>query len=75
VSAVPDSLEKVVMYNPISVILTQFRHAVIDQEAPTAGTAIGGLELIAIPLAIVAAIFAIGLWVFTREAPRIAENL
>ena len=75
VSAVPDSVEKIVMYNPIAVVLTQFRHAVIDQDAPTAGTAIGGLELIIIPLAIVAAIFALGWWVFTREAPRIAENL
>lgn len=75
VSAVPDSFEKIVMYNPIAVVLTQFRHAVIDQDAPTAGTAIGGLELIVIPLAIVAAIFALGWWVFTREAPRIAENL
>ena len=28
-----------------------------------------------IPLAVVLATFALGLWVFTREAPRIAEDL
>jgi hypothetical protein len=28
-----------------------------------------------IPIAIVVATFAIGLWVFARETPRIAENL
>jgi hypothetical protein len=28
-----------------------------------------------IPVGIVAAIFAVGFWVFFRETPRIAENL
>jgi hypothetical protein len=28
-----------------------------------------------IPLAVVFGVFALGLWVFMREAPRIAENL
>jgi ABC-2 type transport system permease protein len=75
VSEVPDSVEKLVMYNPIAVVITQFRHAVIDQGAPTAGTAIGGLEYLVVPVTIVVATFLCGLWVFTREAPRIAENL
>jgi ABC-2 type transport system permease protein len=51
------------------------RHALIDAEAPTAAAAIGGSVRLLIPLAIVAAVFVLGLWVFTREAPRIAENL
>jgi ABC-2 type transport system permease protein len=75
VTTAPENLQGVVMFNPIAVVLTQFRHAVIDQDAPSAASAIGGAELILIPLAIVAAIFALGLWVFLREAPRIAENL
>jgi ABC-2 type transport system permease protein len=75
VSAVPNALQDVVMYNPIAVLITQFHHAVIDPEAPSAAAAIGGAELLVFPLAIVAAVFVIGLWVFTREAPRIAENL
>ncbi len=75
ITIVPESVREVVMFNPIAVVLTQWRHAVIDQAAPTAGTAIGGIELLLVPLAIVAAIFALGWWVFTREAPRIAENL
>jgi len=75
ITTVPESFRELVMFNPIAAILTQWRHAVIDQGAPTAGTAIGGLELLVVPVAIVAAIFALGLWVFTREAPRIAENL
>ncbi len=75
ITEVPESFRQVVAFNPIAVVLTQWRHAVIDQSAPTAGTAIGGIELLIVPLVIVAAIFALGLWVFTREAPRIAENL
>jgi ABC-2 type transport system permease protein len=75
VTTAPANLQDIVMYNPIAVVLTQFRHAVIDQDAPTAAEAIGGAELLLIPLAIVAAIFVLGIWVFTREAPRIAENL
>jgi len=75
ITEVPDSFRQLVAFNPIAVVLTQWRHAVIDQTAPTAGTAVGGIELLIVPLAIVAAVFALGLWVFTREAPRIAENL
>jgi ABC-2 type transport system permease protein len=75
VTSVPDSFREVVMFNPIAVVLTQWRHAVIDQSAPTAGTAIGGVELLVVPVVIVAAVFALGLWVFLRETPRIAENL
>jgi ABC-2 type transport system permease protein len=75
ITTVPGSVRELVMFNPIASILTQWRHAVIDQDAPTAGTAIGGLELLIVPVVFVLAIFALGWWVFTREAPRIAENL
>jgi ABC-2 type transport system permease protein len=75
ITTVPASVREIVMFNPIASILTQWRHAVIDQSAPTAGTAIGGLELLVVPVVFVLAIFALGWWVFTREAPRIAENL
>ena len=75
ITTVPDNLRELIMFNPIASILTQWRHAVIDQSAPTAGTAIGGLELLVVPVTLVVVVFVLGLWVFTREAPRIAENL
>jgi ABC-2 type transport system permease protein len=74
-SALPDSIEREAMANPLTAILTQMRHALIDPSAPTAADAIGGGVRLLIPLAIVAATFALGTWVFMREAPRIAENL
>jgi ABC-2 type transport system permease protein len=75
ITAVPESVRDLSAMNPIAVVLTQMRHAVIDANAPTAASAVGGWEWLAVPLAIVAAVFSIGLWVFARETPRIAENL
>jgi ABC-2 type transport system permease protein len=75
IETMPDSVQEIAMFNPIAIVLTQWRHAVIDQDAPTAITELGGWELLPIPLAMVAAIFALGFWVFARETPRIAENL
>jgi ABC-2 type transport system permease protein len=48
---------------------------VIDPNAPTAGEAIGGDVRLLIPLGVTLAVFALGFWVFAREAPRIAEEL
>ena len=75
IDRVPESVRELVMFNPIASILTQWRHAVIDQDAPTAGTAIGGIELLVVPASISVALLVIGWWVFMRETPRIAENL
>jgi ABC-2 type transport system permease protein len=71
----PDSIEREAMANPITAILTQMRHALIDPAAPTAAQAIGGGVRLLIPLAVIAVVFAVGIWVFAKEAPRIAENL
>jgi ABC-2 type transport system permease protein len=66
---------ELVALNPIATVLTQMRHALIDRDAPSAVDVLGGWPQLAIPLAIVAAVFALGAWVFARETPRIAENL
>ena len=71
----PDSIESVAMANPLTAIFTQWRHAGIDSSAPTAADLIGGAGCLLIPVAVAALSFALGLWVFTREAPRIAEDL
>jgi ABC-2 type transport system permease protein len=66
----------VAMLNPIAVLLTQMGHALIGGEHfPTATTAAGGYGPVIIALAIIPATFALGWWFFTREAPRVAENL
>lgn len=65
----------VVTFNPIATILTQMRRVFLDPIAPTAAAAAGGTLRLLIPLGIIAGTFALGLWFFNREAPRIAEHL
>jgi ABC-2 type transport system permease protein len=71
----PASIRQEALCNPIAAILAQARHALIDPNAPTAADVIGGAARLLIPLGVVAFVFALGFWVFTREAPRIAEEL
>ena len=74
VAAFPDSVERAMVANPIVPLLTQARHGLLGQETPTAAS-IGGPALLLAPLAVTAAILALGLWVFRRESPRLTENL
>jgi len=74
-ATLPDNLERKAMVNPIAAVMTQLRHAVIDPSAPTAAEAIGGGVRLLVPLAVTLGVFALGFWVFAREAPRIAEEL
>ena len=68
--------EHVAMANPAATLLTQMGHSFIDPaRLPAAGTAGSGFLFPAIAIAIIPAMFALGWWVFTREAPRVAEDL
>jgi ABC-2 type transport system permease protein len=80
-------LKHLAMINPIGAILTQMHFSwvgggtIIRSGRPVhyavhdAATTIGGAPLLLIPLALIFGMFALGLWFFNREAPRIAENL
>jgi ABC-2 type transport system permease protein len=63
------------MANPLAAILTQVRHAVIDPTAYSAADAIGGTGRLLLPGAVMIGACLLGLWVFNREAPKIAERL
>ena len=67
--------EQILLSNPLACLLEQARRWMIDPSAPGAITATGGWELFLIPVAIFLLVCALGLWVFNREAPRIAELL
>lgn len=75
ISFMPDSIEPIAAANPLAAVITQARHALIDPSAPTAADSLGGEVWLLVPLGIVALVLFLGLWVFAREAPRIAENL
>jgi ABC-2 type transport system permease protein len=74
IEIVPDTVKDVIHLNPLTPIFEQLRAWVIDPSAPGAAEAADGL-LLAAPIAIYVAICALAVWVFNREAPRIAEEL
>lgn len=74
-SVVPESVQRAFLANPLAVVFTQMRHAFLDPTAPSAAEAIGPDIRLLLPIGIVVGVFLLGLWVFHRETPRIAENL
>jgi ABC-2 type transport system permease protein len=70
---VPGKWLNVYLCNPIASILTEMRHAIMDLNARSPWDYLGWR--IVIPLGVIAFVFALGWFVFRREAPRVAENL
>src|SRR3954453_1172628 len=68
-------LSDVVQLNPLTPIFEQMRVWIIDPSAPTWLDAADGWFFVAAPIAIYLTVCALAVWVFNREAPRIAEEL
>jgi ABC-2 type transport system permease protein len=71
----PETIREIAGMTPLVMILTQMRHAFIDPSAPTAAALAGGAPRLLVPIAVSAGVFALGLLLFSRQAPRIAEQL
>ena len=72
----PRASEHIAMINPIATLLTQMGHAFIDPgHASRLRSAVGARAAVILASLLIPAVFAVGWWVFTREAPRVAENL
>jgi len=74
-SAIPATLHDILLINPLALILTQARHWILEPSAPSAVAAAGGWLHMLPAVAVFLAICALGVWVFKREAPKIAELL
>jgi ABC-2 type transport system permease protein len=72
---VPAALQKVLLLNPLTSILQLARQWVVDPSAPGLRTIAGSVWLLLAPVAIFIAVCLLGVWLFRREAPRIAEEL
>ncbi len=68
-------LDKLIQMNPLTPLFELARRWIIDPTAPTVMDEAGSALLFAIPIVLFAAVCILGYWVFTREAPRIAEEL
>ena len=69
------SIEHLLMINPLAVIFVQVRVWILEPNAPTAVEAAGSFAALIPAIAIFFAVCGLGVWVFKREAPRIAEEL
>jgi ABC-2 type transport system permease protein len=70
------TFERLMMINPLAVIFEQVRVWVLHEaDAPTAVQAAGGWLGLLPAAAIFVGVCALAVWLFDREAPRIAEDL
>lgn len=61
--------------NPFAVLLGYARHLFIDPSWPAPGTALSSEWLLLVPFGLIALSVIVGFLVFSREAPRVAEDL
>lgn len=72
---VPETLKHILMANPLTPLFQQAHVWMIDSNAEGVVAAAGGPLPLVIAALIYVAICVLGVWVFNREAPRIAEQL
>jgi len=72
---VPGTVGRLLALNPLAPLFELARKWVIDPSAPGPAEAAGGAVWLLVPAAIFIGVCALGIWVFNREAPRIAEVL
>jgi ABC-2 type transport system permease protein len=72
---VPDTLRDFIVVNPLAPLFGLARVWVIDPSAPGPVDAAGGFARLLAPMAIYAVTCVLAVWIFNREAPRIAEQL
>ncbi|MCO5314718.1 MAG: ABC transporter permease [Solirubrobacterales bacterium] len=75
IEAVPERYTALIRLNPLTPIFEQMRTWVIDPSAPGAVAAAGGWIPLMPSIAIFAGICVAAVWLFNREAPKIAEDL
>ncbi|HEX6460665.1 MAG TPA: ABC transporter permease [Thermoleophilaceae bacterium] len=75
VDKVPHTMRDLITLNPLTPLFELARKWIIDPSAPGPAAAAGGAAHLIAPIAIYAAVCAFAVWIFRREAPRIAEQL
>jgi ABC-2 type transport system permease protein len=71
----PGPMQTALLFNPLTPILAQARQWIIEPSAPSAVAAMGGWGRFSISIAVFALVCVLAVWIFNREAPRIAEDL
>jgi ABC-2 type transport system permease protein len=75
IDVVPDTLRDVIVLNPLTSLFELARLWILDPDAPGPASAAGGFVHLLPAIAIYVATCVFAVWIFNREAPRIAEEL
>jgi ABC-2 type transport system permease protein len=75
IEVVPEPFKSFLLVNPLTPLFELGRKWVIDPSAPGPVEAAGGVEGLIAPVAIFVLVVLLSVWLFNREAPRIAEEL
>lgn len=75
VDLVPGRWERLVLANPVAACIQLARASIVGGEEQGLVAEMGGWQWAAVPVAVAIALLALGLWLFEREAPRVAERL
>ena len=75
VEAVPQALRDAILVNPLAPVFELARKWIIDPTAPGPAEAAGGVVRLLVPAAVFVGVCWLAIWIFNREAPRIAEEL
>lgn len=71
----PTAAQWIITLNPFAAVVQQARHAFIDPTAQSAATAAGGFGHLAITGVITLGLLGLGVLIFARRAPYVAEEL
>ena len=69
------TLRRIILLNPLAPIFELARKWIIQPSAPSPAAAAGGYAQLLAPIAIYIGVCVLAVWIFGREAPRIAEEL
>lgn len=75
VSIIPETYRRELFVSPLAPIFEQVRVWVIDPSAPSSTEVVGGAIYLLPAVALFASLCAFAVWIFNRDAPRIAEEL
>jgi ABC-2 type transport system permease protein len=72
---VPGLMRDLLLINPLAPLLELARRWIVDPSAPGPAAVAAGHVPLVVPIAVYVAVCVLAVWVFAREAPRIAEEL
>jgi ABC-2 type transport system permease protein len=71
----PASWKALLLLNPLAPLFAQSRVWLVDPGGPSFADALGGAVFWIYPVLVLATVLMLGIWLFDRDAPRVAEEL